>query len=152
MVVEHYESESDTSRVPRRARSLKALRRGCSADSFCPAFHTRTSGAYVQEEVSRESKSQRTQTKNQTFNLGPRFPRHGLVDGFRFSHLTGEFLIGQPLPDNLPDANIESFSVGHLTGVVAERLFIEVPEKVERLHADVGSVQATLNKTPVPAP
>jgi hypothetical protein len=84
----------------------------------------------------------------QPFSLGPRFPRHGLVDGFRFSHLAGKFRIGQALADDLPNADIKALGISHLAIVEPECLFVDIAKQVEGFHADVGSVQAALQETP----
>ena len=132
----------------RRAGSIPAIRRKHSADSIRPALHYCAPRTCLQEEISGESKSQRTKTKGQSLGLGPRFPRHGLVDGFRFIQLTGEFRIGQPFADDLTDTDIESLRIGHLAVVEPKRLLIDIAKQVEWLDTDVGSVQLPLNERP----
>jgi hypothetical protein len=83
------------------------------------------------------------------FGLGPRLPaRPGLVDGFRFSHLADEFFVGQALAGDLTDSDVEALRIGHLAVVEPERLFVDVAEQVKGLHADIGPVQAALQKRP----
>src|SRR5713226_1086738 len=137
-------------RVPRRARSLHAVRQRNEVSAFRSTLHDCPARARIQKEVAQESEPARTEAEGQAlipfapsvaayplgiardcwadrapfevFNealtfqvlthlspalrafpaisicfarfhtspclagLGPRFPRHGLVDGFRFSH------------------------------------------------------------------
>lgn len=135
-------------RVPRRAGSLTSIRRRSTADPFRAAFHACTSRTRLQKEITRESEAKRTQAEGQSFGLGPRFPRHGLVNGFRFTSLANEFRIGPPFADDLTDSNIESLGVRHLPIVETKRLLINIAKEVEWLHADVGSVQAALQERP----
>src|ERR1700674_3355636 len=69
----------------------------------------------------------------------PRFKRPTLVDRRFFSHLTSEFSVCKTLAGDLRYCQAEPLCIVHvLPSVVAERLFIDVPEKVERLDADIG--------------
>jgi len=44
---------------------------------------------------------------------------------------------------------LESKSImQHLAEVVPEHLFVQIPEQVERLHADIGSLEAALQEAP----
>src|SRR5438128_2341310 len=73
------------------------------------------------------------------FRFGPRRNRP-LVDRLFFFHLAGDFGPCQTLSENLPYGKIKAVTVIHLPPiVVAERLFVNVPEQMERLDADVGS-------------
>jgi hypothetical protein len=47
--------------------------------------------------------------------------------------LPGKLIPGEPLAYNLAYHDVEAVAIVHLAVVVAEDLFIEVPEKVERL-------------------
>src|ERR1022692_2986230 len=87
-----YENETSkaTAGVRRRAGSVSQVRRSHAADSFRSALHACAPRTCVQKEVLGEPPPPRTQAKGQAFGLGPRFPRHGLIDGFRFSHLASE--------------------------------------------------------------
>jgi len=82
-----------------------------------------------------------------TFRFGPCFPRHGLVDGFRFSHLASEFRIGQPLANDLTQSDIKALGIGHLPIVKPESLFVDVVKQVERLNASAGAVQLPLTES-----
>src|SRR5580698_6651267 len=87
-------------RLHRRSSSIQAFRRRSKVSSFCAALHACAARTRVQKEVSGESEATRTKTQGQAFGLGPRFPRHGLVDRFRPVHLAGEFRISEPLSDD----------------------------------------------------
>jgi hypothetical protein len=141
-----YEIINAIARMHRRAGSVQAFRRRSKTDSFCASLHTCAPRTRIQKEIDGESESARPKAEGQALGLGPRFPRHGLIDGSRFSNLAGEFRIGQPLANNLADANIETLC--HLPIVEAKCLFIDVAKQVERLYADVGSMQATFQETP----
>jgi hypothetical protein len=132
----------------RGAGSLSAIRRRSETNARRPAFPNCTPRTRVQEEGRCKSQSERSQTKDQPLGLGPRFPRHGLVDRFRFIQLAGEFGIGQPFAYDLANANVKALRISHLPIVEAECLFVDVAEQVERFHADVGAVQLPLNKRP----
>ena len=63
--------------------------------------------------------------------------------------VAGEFLIREPLPGDPPEHGGESLGIVHVYPiVVAERLLIDVFAQVERLDANVGSVQSALEETP----
>jgi hypothetical protein len=62
--------------------------------------------------------------------------------------LPGELVPGEATARNLRAHDSEAFGVGHLAPVVAERLFIKIPEQVERFHADVSSVKLAFHQTP----
>lgn len=81
-------------------------------------------------------------------DLGFTFPRFcRLVFGgqHRFS---GEFIVGQPFAGDLANSEVKALGIGHLAIVEAERLLVDIAEQMERFHADVGSVQSTLQETP----
>jgi len=145
-----HENRSDhaIARLSRWCGSVTALRRGCTTDSLRPAFHACAPRTRVQEKILGESEPQRTKAESHAFDLGPRCPRHGLLDRFRPMHLAGEFRIGQPFADNLTDANIETLRIGHLAIVEPESLLIDVAKQMEWFDADVGAVQLPLNETP----
>src|SRR5271157_2681698 len=134
-------------RVPRRAGSISPLRQCNAADSCRSALHACAPRARIQKEVFGESESARPKAEGQALDLGPRFPRQGTLER-RFSYLAGEFRIGEPLADDLTNANIEALGIGHLAVVESKRLLVNVAEQVERLNTDVGSMQATLQETP----
>lgn len=135
--------------IPRGTRSNSPFRSGRAADSFRPAFYACTSRACLQEEIRLESKSQRTQAKGQALGLGPRFPRHGLVDRFGGIHLADEFFVSQALAGDLTYTDVKAFRISHLAIVESESLFIDATKQVERFYADVGPVQSTLQRPEV---
>ena len=57
--------------------------------------------------------------------------------------LAGQLVPRQPLAYNLAYHDIEAVAVVHLAIVVAENLFIQIPEQVERFNRNVGALQAT---------
>jgi hypothetical protein len=62
-----------------------------------------------------------------------------------------EFIVGQPLANDLSQRQSETPRIADLfvvAVIVPEGLFIKIPSKVERLDADVGSLDATLQKAP----
>ena len=134
--------------VHRRTGGVSALRRGREADSFRPTLHARSARTRIQKEVAGESEPQRPQAKGQALGLGPRFPRHGLVDRFCCFYLASEFRVGHALANDLPNGDIKSFRIGHLASIEAARLLVDVSEQVKRFHAHIGSVQAALQKAP----
>ena len=82
-----------------------------------------------------------------------RFPRLLKNLGSRFlallSGLAGEFFVGEPLADDLSKRLAEAVRVSHVFSViVAECLFIEVPEQVKRFHTHVGAGQVALQEAP----
>jgi len=60
----------------------------------------------------------------------------------------------EPLADDLANRTVEPvkvvqrFSVLVLSVVIAVHLFVDIPEQVERLYADVRALQSTLQQTP----
>jgi hypothetical protein len=98
--------------------------------------------------VQGSSRHARTEAKGQT----SRFPRPcRLVDRFRLRRrlLAGEFLPGETLPEHLTDSQVEAICIIQLLAVViAKRLLINIAEQVERLDANVCSVQTALEQAP----
>ena len=144
-----YENRSGNTvaRVPRRTGSISSLRQRSAADSCRSTLYACASRTRVQKEVFGESESARPQAKGQASDRGPRFPRQGTLER-RFAHLAGEFRVSHPLADDLTNANIKPLGIGHFPIVESERLLVNVAEQVERLNADVGSMQAALQQTP----
>src|SRR5271157_1340911 len=134
-------------RVPRRAGSISPLRQCNAADSCRSALHACAPRTRVQKEVNGESESTRPKAEGQALDLGPRFPRQGGLER-RFSYLAGEFRIGEPLADDLTNANIEALSGSHFPIVKTKRLLVNVAEQMEWLHANVGSMQAAFQEAP----
>lgn len=83
---------------------------------------------------------------SQALRLGPRFR---VLVPVRFSHLAGDFGESETLPNDAPSQSVEAVPVSHVLPMVEpKRLLVHVPEKVERLNADVGSTEAALQKAP----
>jgi hypothetical protein len=61
---------------------------------------------------------------------------------------SGKTSMRQPLPGDRPHYDCESLSVAKLAMVESKRLLIDVSKQMERLDADVGSVQTTLKQAP----
>jgi len=101
----------------------------------------------------KESPSTWAETKAaETRTRLPRFNRQGLIKS-RLPHLAGNLRVGQPLSNNLGQRKIKSVCTIHwaMLGcaiVVAERLFIQIAEQVERLDADVAPFHPTLQEAP----
>ena len=100
--------------------SLSPIRRRRKADSFRSAFAHRAPRTRVQKEGGHESQSKRTQAEGQTFDLGPRFPRHDLVDRFDVGGLPRQFRIGQAFSDDAleGDCGTLAISVTELRAVI----------------------------------
>ena len=100
----------------------------------------------IQEAGRFEPAQARAEAKGQAL----RFPRPCRLDGFRFFRLLpGKLSISEALAGDLGNRQSEPLGIIHfLARVVAECLFVDIPEQVERLNADVGPVQATLQETP----
>lgn len=62
--------------------------------------------------------------------------------------LAGQFFVSNPASDNLLHHASKALRVRNMTVVITERLLVNVPKQVERLNANVSSVQATLQETP----
>jgi hypothetical protein len=79
-----------------------------------------------------------------------RFPRGSLVgQAMRRTHLASYFGIGEALSEKVRSNVLKACSIVRQSPqVVAEHLFIEIPEQMERLYAHVGSFQSTLEKAP----
>jgi hypothetical protein len=63
-------------------------------------------------------------------------------------HLAGEFFIRHAASHNLFHDGGKTLRIRSLPVVIAKSLFVKITEQVKRFHADVGSVQATLQETP----
>jgi hypothetical protein len=61
---------------------------------------------------------------------------------------SGKTSMRQPLPGDRPHYDCESLSIAKLAMVESKRLLIDVSKQIERLDADVGSVQTTLKQAP----
>lgn len=144
----HEDRSCDAARMFRRAGSLSPVRRRHEADSLCSPFHACAPGESIQKKGFDEPEPARPEAQNQAFGLGPRLPRHGLVDCFCFFDLAGEFRIGKAFTNDCANTNVKAFRVGHFAVVKSPGLFVDVAEQMEWLHADISSVQAPLQETP----
>jgi len=73
----------------------------------------------------------------------------GAVSVYLFGVLgfTSQLRVSQPSADDLFHNSGESFRICHVSIVVSECLFVNVAKKMERFHANVGSMQAALQQT-----
>lgn len=67
----------------------------------------------------------------------------------RFSKLTGQFCIGHALAEYLSSQLAATCPITRLAVVKPERLLVQIPKQVEGFDANIGSVQAALQETPV---
>jgi len=63
-------------------------------------------------------------------------------------HLASQLLVSNTASHNLFHNRTETFRVREGTEVIPETLFVQVPEQMERLDADVSPVQSALQETP----
>src|ERR1017187_54890 len=134
-------------------RGVQSVHEFCRAPYGYSKNRNTTARSGVQETGRSEPAQARTETEGQA---AFRFPRPCRLEDFAWSLrlLANEFGIGEALPCNLRHGHTEplgishGFSIGVLAVVVAKRLLIDVPEQMERLYADIGPVQATLQETP----
>src|SRR5271166_3602037 len=127
-------------RMQRRTAGVSALRQWRKADSFGAQIYDRTSRKGLQKESGRQSEQARAKAKGQAF----RFPRPCRLARSGFLRFAGQLRICQPFSDDVSDADVKTLSISHLPIVVAEGLFIEIPEQMERLDRNVGSADASL--------
>lgn len=132
----------------RRPGSIPPLRRRYHATAIGVSRYASAARTCVQKEGGKESAQAWPKTKAQDFGLGPRVPRHGLVDRFRFISLAGQFHVGQTLADDLTNADIKPLGISHFTIIKSECLLVDIPKQVKRLDADVGTVQTALQEAP----
>src|ERR1019366_2086215 len=87
-----------------------------------------------------------TQAKGFTFALAPALPLGAipLLCGF----LPSQTFPREPAPYDLANYKREAFSIRQFAPVVAEGLFVKIPEQVERLNADIRAVQLPLYQAP----
>src|ERR1700733_2942950 len=100
----------------------------------------------------KESESAWAETKAATARL-PRGSRPYLEGFNRFSHLAGDFGKSKALPHDLRNRKVKAVTVIHRiifvrAVVIAPRLFVKVSEQVERLNADIGSLQSSFEQAP----
>ena len=79
-----------------------------------------------------------------------RFPRPWRrLEWRRRAVLAGQVAVGQSLARDLRNHCAESLRIIHvLPVVVTESLFVDVPEQVEWLHADIGTMETALQEAP----
>jgi hypothetical protein len=141
-------------RMPRGSRGVQAFRRRNEVFALRAPLHDCTTRTRIQKEIAQESESARTQAQDQPFGLGPRFPRHGLVDRFGPRLLAGQFGVSQPLADDLAHREVEAISISQwlpvsvLPVVVAERLFVQIAKQVEGFNRYVGAMQTAFKEAP----
>jgi|HubBroStandDraft_1064217.scaffolds.fasta_scaffold22605_3 hypothetical protein len=63
-------------------------------------------------------------------------------------HLASQLLVGDTASHDLFHDSAEPLRIRQRTKVIPERLFVQVPKQVERLYADIGSMQSALQQTP----
>lgn len=134
--------------LPRRAGAFQRFVEGVREIISVPHSTIARRERVYKKKAATKSKSKRTQTKGQAFRLGARFPRHGLVNGFRFTSVAGQIFVCQLLANDLTDTDIKPLRISHLAIVEAKRLFINVTEEVKWVHTDVSSVQLAVNERP----
>src|ERR1700751_3010538 len=67
----------------------------------------------------------------------------------RRTSFSSNFSVGQTLPDDMRGDMFKSRSVvGQFSEVVAEHLFVEIPEQMERLDANVSAFQSAFDQAP----
>src|SRR5450755_2954139 len=79
--------------------------------------------------------------------------RYGLLLKCLFSIFPCQFFVREPLPNNLPNGEVEpvrivQWVVFRCAIVVAEHVFVKVAMQMERLNRYVGAAHCTLEKTP----
>jgi hypothetical protein len=138
----HQNSEATTKRV-RQVHIARGSRVGSATQRHQTARRGTPQAGGTQPEPART----KTKAENyDTFRLGPRF--RVLVDLRRY-HLAGDFGPSQTLANDLADGQIKAVTVSHFIPVVKTKsLLVDVAEQMERLHADVGSMQAALQEAP----
>lgn len=119
-----------------------------------PAEHPESRTFAARSRMQKEGRCQPAKAGAETESQAFRFPRLCRLASERVNvrlsllHLAGEFGVGEPLANDLRYRRAEALRIGSVTLVKAKCLFIQIPEQVERFHADVGSVQATLQQRP----
>src|SRR2546428_7822627 len=62
--------------------------------------------------------------------------------------LPGEGLVHDSFPDDAIECLSKAFAVSRLSGVESVSLFVQIAEQVERLYADVGTLDPALQEAP----
>lgn len=70
------------------------------------------------------------------------------VSSNSFFRFASQLLVSNSASHDLFHDSGEALRISGFAIVIAESLFVKVPEQMERLNTDVGSVQTTLQETP----
>ena len=99
--------------------------------------------------IGQESQQARTEEKDVAHrrSLRPALRAYALPRE-AFASCSDQFLIHQAASDDAVHRIAEPLRVAVLPVVEPERLFVQIPEQVERLDADVGALQPTLQERP----
>lgn len=137
-------------RVYRGTRSFPSIRRSGKTGSLSATLNACAPRARVQKEIGAEPKPARPETEGQALGLGPRFLRSGLINRCRFCFVkpASEFRIGQAFAADLTNHDREPLCIIHLAIIEPARLFVDVAKQMKGFHADVGTVESTLQETP----
>jgi hypothetical protein len=68
--------------------------------------------------------------------------------GWRRSSSPSQFFVGEPLAGDSVSYFSEPLSIGSLASIETETFFVQIPEKMERLDVDVGSLDGPLQEAP----
>lgn len=122
------------------------LSRGSSVDG--PQSDNCRAARCTSRTIGRESAQAGTEAKVCAETRRPR-PWRRLVPVRRMAE-PDQVLVGQPTSHDAVDRKAEAVGVVHVDPViVAERLFVQIPEQVERLDADIRAAQPALQQRPV---
>ena len=129
---------------------VRSVRRTGRQGAICITQGNQTARSGISKTGRCEPAKTRAKAEDQAIRLGPR--GSVALDGFRLPrfafNLASKLSIGEALAHNLANEITESVCVGHRQPiVVSERLFVQVPEQVERFNRNIGSFQAALQET-----
>src|SRR5579871_395312 len=149
-----YEARLGTlnARLHRRAGSFRAVRFPGGCRAVRSAIHAEAAGNDLSKEESGQSPQARAEAEAYAFR---RFPRPCRLERkvhcfrFRLAGLADQVLVHEPLAYDLRNRQIEPIPVVHvLPVVVAERLFVNVPEQMEGFDGDISAFEAPLQEAP----
>jgi hypothetical protein len=106
--------------------ALKCWNSGCASNSAAVSGGVRFSSRALVSSV----------------NIGP-----SAMSDYPFD-FTSQLLAGKPASNDLFHDRAKPLRIRQGAKVVPEGLFVQIPEQVERLHADIGTVQAALQQAP----
>jgi hypothetical protein len=139
--------EVEVSGDDRRAGGRKAFQERHEDNCLGSPFRDSAARRRIQTTIEPQSSKARSKTEAET-----RFPRpcrRRLEWRRRALALAGQSLVGKALTYDLGYRQLEATTVVHsFPIVVAESLLVDIAEQVERLHADVGAVQAAFEQAP----